>query len=72
MLMDYSILITIASLIGTIANIYKKRWCFLIWLFTNSAWCIYDFSKGLYSQAFLFFIYTCLSVWGLIKWKSSK
>lgn len=67
--MDWTILVTIVSLIGTIANIYKKRWCFIIWLFTNATWCIYDFYKGLYSQSLLFLVYTGLSIWGLKQWK---
>ena len=70
--MDWSVSITIVSLIGTIANIYKKQWCFIIWLFTNSSWCFYDYTKGLYSQCFLFFIYTLLSIWGLVKWRGDE
>jgi hypothetical protein len=60
--------ITILSLIGVIANIYKKKWCFMIWVFTNGFWCIWDFKHGLYSQSALFLVYFCLSIWGLIKW----
>ena len=70
--MDWSVSITIASLIGTIANIYKKKFCFFVWLITNSFFCILDFSKGLYSQSFLFFIYTLLSIWGLVKWRGDE
>ena len=69
---DWSILITIASIIGTIANIYKKRWCFIIWLFTNGFWCIYDISIGAYSQAFLFAVYFALAIHGLIKWRAGE
>ena len=29
------------SLVGTVANIKKRKWCFVIWLFTNGAWCLY-------------------------------
>lgn len=71
-MIDWTILITISSLIGTIANIYKKSWCFIIWLFTNVTWCVYDFSKGIYSQSILFFMYTCISVWGIYKWKRDE
>jgi len=35
-------LITLLSLIGVVANIYKKRWCFYIWAFTNFTWAVYD------------------------------
>ena len=70
--MDFTILITIASLIGTTANIYKKRWCFIIWLFTNAFWCGYDLCKGLYSQSILFFVYFILAIVGLVKWRKSE
>lgn len=70
--MDFTILITIASLIGTIANVYKKRWCFIIWLFTNAFWCGYDFYKGLYSQSVLFLIYFIISIIGIIKWRKTE
>lgn len=66
--MDWTWAITAASIIGTVANIYKKRFCFIIWLFTNSAWLIIDLRAGLYAQAFLFGIYVLLAVWGLAQW----
>ena len=31
---DYTWIIALASIIGTIANIYQKRWCFIIWTIT--------------------------------------
>jgi len=68
-IMDWTILVTIASLVGTVANIYKKQWCFIIWLATNAIWCGYDFYKGLYSQSILFFIYFLLAIWGLRQWR---
>ena len=40
----------------------------MIWTFTNAAWCIVDFSKGIYPQSVLFFIYFILSIWGIIEW----
>lgn len=70
--MHWTWLITIASIIGTIANIYHKRWCFWIWLFTNSIWMIVDLRAGLYAQAFLFSVYVALAVWGLCKWKRGE
>ena len=36
-------IITALSIAGVILNIQKKRICFVIWLFTNASWCIYDF-----------------------------
>lgn len=66
--MDWTWTITIASIIGTVANIYKKSWCFVIWVFTNGIWCVIDYRTGLYAQAFLFGIYFLLAVWGLYQW----
>jgi len=66
--MDWTWTITIASIIGTVANIYKKKWCFIVWLFTNSIWMIIDLRARLYAQAFLFAVYVLLAVWGLLQW----
>jgi nicotinamide riboside transporter PnuC len=67
--MDWTWGITLVSIIGTVANIYKKSWCFIIWLFTNFTWMMIDFRAGLYAQAFLFLIYFLLAVWGLYQWR---
>ncbi len=66
--MNWTIIITIASIIGTVANIYRKRWCFAVWLCTNAFWFAYDAYHGLWSQALLFAVYFGLSVHGLVKW----
>lgn len=63
-----SYIITAASIIGTIANAYQKRWCFIVWLFTNSFWLVYDIIIGAYSQAILYAVYVVLAVIGLKKW----
>jgi hypothetical protein len=63
-------LVTVASLIGTIANIYRRRWCFWVWLGANIAWSIYDCWLAAWPQAALMGIYACLSVWGLISWRA--
>ncbi len=68
--MDWTWAITLASIGGTVANIYKQRWAFFIWLMTNSIWLIIDFRAGLYSQAFLFGVYVLLAVWGLYQWRA--
>jgi nicotinamide riboside transporter PnuC len=70
MIFDPMWLVTLASLIGVVANIKKKRWCFAVWLCTNTIWCVYDFALGLYPQAALFFIYVLLAVYGLWEWRS--
>jgi hypothetical protein len=62
------ILVSIASLVGVVANIYHKKWCFIIWTFTNAIWCVYDFFLGAYEQSLLFLVYFALALWGLYKW----
>jgi nicotinamide riboside transporter PnuC len=62
--------VTIASIIGTVANIKKQSWCFVLWFFTNSAWMIYDYWKGAYAQSALFMVYVILAVWGIYEWRT--
>ena len=64
--------VTAISIIATLANAYKKRWCFIVWLFTNAFWAIYDFANGIYPQAILFTVYFIISVIGLRKWRNNK
>ena len=65
-------LATAASIVGTIANVKQKRWCFAVWAVTNIAWVAYDIYKTAYPQAALMAVYFCLSVWGLWEWKKKR
>lgn len=29
---------TVASIVGTVANSFQKRWCFWVWGCTNTLW----------------------------------
>lgn len=62
-------LLTILSIAGVILNIYKNKYCFIIWSVTNFSWMLIDFYKGLPEQGCLFLVYFCLAIWGLWKWK---
>jgi len=64
--------VTGASVVGVVLNIKKKRICFVIWLCTNSLWCMYDFWMGAYAQSALFSVYVVLAIWGIIAWKSER
>lgn len=57
------------SLVGTVANLHKKRWGFACWIGTNAVWVVYDIDKQAYPQAALMAVYFCLAVWGFRKWK---
>jgi nicotinamide riboside transporter PnuC len=63
-------LLTLASVIGVIANIYKRQWCFAIWAVTNAAWMVIDYRAGLPEQSALFAVYFILAIWGLWKWNA--
>jgi len=60
------------SIVGTIANIKKQRWCFLVWLGTNGAWLIYSLVTQQYSRAVLDLIYLGLAVYGLVEWGRNR
>ena len=64
--------VTGLSIIGTVLNIKKKNACFIIWIFTNGCWCLYDLYIKNYSQGVLFFIYFVLAVWGILSWRKNK
>lgn len=61
-------IVTGTSILGTVANIYKKPWCFKLWFFTNATWMCYDFVISAYAQSALFAVYTGLAVIGIVKW----
>jgi nicotinamide riboside transporter PnuC len=67
-MIDWTIGNVILSIIGTIANIKKKKWGFVIWLFTNTAWFVYSLAIAQYSRAILDFVYLCLAIYGLLSW----
>ena len=70
--MDWTFGVTALSIVGVVANIYKRRWCFWVWTVTNATWCVVDFRASLYGQALLFAVYFALAVWGLMKWEGSN
>jgi 4-hydroxybenzoate polyprenyltransferase len=61
-------LVTLASLIGTVANVRRRRWCFIIWGATNALWTIYDAALGAWPQAALMACYFGLAIWGWVSW----
>lgn len=64
--------VTAASIVGTIANSFQKRWCFWVWGCTNTFWCVFNIISGSYAQAVLYAFNFVMAVIGLIKWKEKK
>lgn len=68
--MNYiAFLFTAASIVGTLANSFQKKWCFYIWLCTNSFWCIYNTINAQYAQALLYVFNLATCIIGLYKWR---
>lgn len=65
-------LTAVASLVGVVANIHHKRWCFWVWFTTGLCWTAVDLWHGIYAQATLQAVYAGLSVYGLRKWKGTR
>ena len=59
----------LASLVGVVLNIRKRRECFYVWAATNAAWTVIDAVHGIWSQAILQGLYFCLAVWGIHSWR---
>lgn len=57
---------------ATVANIYKRRWCFAVRIVTNGAQVVYTYSKGAYPTAALSLAYLGLAVLGVFKWRKEK
>ena len=67
---DYAV--TALSIVGTIANSFQKRWCFWVWGFTNTFWCVFNIVNGSYAQAILYAFNFAMAIVGLIKWRKGK
>lgn len=64
--------LTAMSITGVILNVKKNRMCFVIWVIANMGWITINILHEIYAQAFLFVIYTGLSVWGWIEWSKDR
>ena len=69
---NFAYLFTAASIVGTVANSFQKRWCFIIWAITNTFWCIYNFINGSYAQALLYAFNFAMAIIGLWRWSKIK
>lgn len=64
--------VTIATIVGTVANSFGKRWCFFVWMCTNGFWCAYNIWIRQYAQALLYAFNFAMAIVGLIMWKRDK
>lgn len=64
--------VTAASIVGTVANSFQKRWCFWVWGCTNTFWCVFNILSRSYAQAILYAFNFAMAVVGLVKWRKSE
>lgn len=62
----------VASLVGSYLNAKQNWQGFVVWTASNVCWVIYDLYKACYSQAFLFFVYILMNLYGIYCWKFKK
>jgi nicotinamide riboside transporter PnuC len=60
--------LSLASLVGVILNIYKRKECFYLWSVTNGLWIVYTWHRGAYPLTALFGAYFILALWGIWRW----
>ena len=65
-------IITALSIVGTVANSFQKRWCFVVWAFTNSFWSVFNIINGSYAQAILYAFNLAMAFIGLWKWRKNE
>jgi hypothetical protein len=65
-------IMTAATIVGTVANSFQKRWCFYVWGVTNAFWCVHNIILREYAQAGLYAFNFVMAIVGLVKWKNRE
>lgn len=60
--------VAVVSIVATVFNVKRKRFCFILWAITSASWSVIDGLAGLYSQASLEGLYVVLMIWGYFSW----
>lgn len=67
-----SYMVAALTLVGTAANACQKRWGFIIWMFTNLFWAVYNIFQGEYAQTIIYTINIIAAIGGWFKWGKEK
>jgi nicotinamide riboside transporter PnuC len=66
------IIAAVFSLIGIILNIKKIRWCFIIWLLSNTCWIIAGIMWHKYGVIITNGMFDVFNIYGFIEWGRNK
>lgn len=65
-------ILTGMCLIGTVLNCKQIKYCFIIWMFANIGWAIYDVYTVQTYRAILDIVQFITAIWGYIEWSKKK
>ena len=71
-LLIYGWIVTTICLIGTVLNVKKIQFCFVLWTIGNFLWLILDLYNKVYSRSLLDIIQLVLAIWGYVAWKKEN
>jgi nicotinamide riboside transporter PnuC len=60
------------AIFGTILNISKNRWCFIVWGISNLGLIILNLITGMYAQAVLFLVQLAMAIVGFVQWSRKR
>lgn len=65
------IIIVIVALSGAWLNARKNVYGFCLWLISNGYWVIHNIIIKEYAQAFLYFAFFGMAIYGMYKWQGA-
>lgn len=68
----FSWILALVAIIGVVLNIKKKPSGFIFYTISNVGWVYINLKHEIYAQAFLFLVFTGLSIYGWYDWTFSK
>jgi len=69
MLITLTYLAVVLGVVGSIANAYRQRWAFLLWIVANIILIRHNILRGDWPQVMLFSIYSVIAIVGLWQWR---
>ena len=64
--------LTAMCLIGTVLNCKQIKYCFIIWMFANIGWAIYDVYTEQTYRAVLDIVQFITAIWGFRIWTKKR